>query len=57
MWRYGKEAWCNMEGRYVHIVADMRHEQGTYIFTICALGFMGTQYVHPEPVLAAIEVF
>ena len=22
VWAYGKEIWCNMEGRYTHIVAD-----------------------------------
>ena len=23
MWNYGKEVWCNLEGRYMHIVADL----------------------------------
>ena len=22
-WSYGIEVWCNMQGRYVHLVADM----------------------------------
>ena len=24
-WTYGKEVWCNLEGRYMHIVADLSH--------------------------------
>ena len=24
-WKYGKEVWCNLEGRYMHIVADLSH--------------------------------
>lgn len=23
VWPYGKENWCNLEGRYLHMVADM----------------------------------
>ena len=22
-WKYGLEKWCNLEGRYMHIVADL----------------------------------
>ena len=28
LWNYGKEIWCNLEGRYVHIVADLSHLAG-----------------------------
>ena len=21
-WKYGKEIWCNLEGRYTHFIAD-----------------------------------
>ena len=24
-WKYGDEAWCNLEGRYLHVVADLAH--------------------------------
>ena len=24
-WNYGKEAWCNLEGRYLHVVANLAH--------------------------------
>ena len=39
--RRGFEAWCNLEGRYVHLVADYTSIP-TYEFSICALGLMGT---------------
>ena len=51
-WNYGKEIWCNMAGRYMHIVADLKHllSEGTYVtegyvMGLCNLGIMGTQYV------------
>ena len=28
MWNYGFEAWCNLEGRYVTIVADISNLSG-----------------------------
>lgn len=28
IWNYGKEVWCNLEGRYIHIVADLSHLAG-----------------------------
>ena len=28
VWKYGKEVWCNLEGRYMHIVADLAHLAG-----------------------------
>ena len=27
-WNFGKEVWCNLEGRYMHIVADLSHLSG-----------------------------
>ena len=24
-WRYGKEVFCNLEGRYMHIIADLSY--------------------------------
>ena len=24
-WTYGKEIWCNLQGRYTYIVADLSH--------------------------------
>lgn len=28
IWNFGKEVWCNLEGRYMHIVADLVHLAG-----------------------------
>ena len=46
-WTYGKEAWCNLEGRYMHIVADLSH-LSSYTMSLCSLGIMGTEYVRNE---------
>ena len=24
-WTFGKEVWCNLEGRYMHVIADLSH--------------------------------
>ena len=53
-WTYGKEVWCNLEGRYMHIVADLSHLLSSpysftsYTMSLCQLGIMGTEYVHTE---------
>lgn len=44
-WSYGTEAWCNLQGRYTHIVADLhRINDLEYSASICSLGVMGTKY-------------
>lgn len=47
VWKYGIEKFCNLEGRYMHIVADLNHltHHDYYTMTICSLGIMGTKYV------------
>ena len=50
-WTYGKEVWCNLEGRYMHIIADLSHLFNTYssyTMSLCQLGIMGTEYVRAE---------
>ena len=43
IWKNGKEVWCNLEGRYMHIVADLSHLAGTgYDMELCSVGIMGT---------------
>ena len=50
MWNYGIEAWCNMEGQYMHIVADLKHLNGqVYEQSICSVGIMGTEYLSSYP--------
>ena len=46
-WKYGVEAWCNLEGRYVTIEADLTSLVGDYEMTICNLGVFGTIYERP----------
>ena len=56
-WNYGKEIWCNLEGRYMHIVADLSHLAGQgYSMELCSVGIMGTQYVRDEPLPATLEI-
>ena len=57
MWRYGKEAWCNLEGRYIHIVANLTHlSTQSYEMTICTFAVFGTQYVRNTTVPASLEI-
>lgn len=36
VWKFGIEKFCNMEGRYMHIVGDLSHLAGqTYTQSIC----------------------
>ena len=43
IWNYGKEVWCNLEGRYMHIVSDLSHLAGQgYSMELCTVGIMGT---------------
>ena len=60
VWIYGKEVWCNLEGQYVHIVADLSHltpTYGSYKMSLCSVGIMGASLVRDEPLPASIEIF
>ena len=57
MWNYGVEAWCNMEGQYVTIVADLANLSGKpYLMTICSLGIMGVEYVRQTPIPTTVDI-
>ena len=57
VWNYGKEVWCNLEGRYMHIIADLSHLAGQgYSMELCSVGIMGTQYVRDEPLPVTLEI-
>ena len=61
VWPYGAEHWCNLEGQYLHIVADLNeliHEEPDYLMSICTLGVFGTQYVRSggDAVPSLIEI-
>ena len=56
-WNYGKEVWCNLEGRYMHIVADLSHLAGqSYEMQLCSVGIMGTQYVRDKTLPETLEI-
>ena len=47
-WTFGKEVWCNLEGRYMFLIADLSQLIGpysSYEMSLCQLGIMGTEYV------------
>ena len=60
MWPYGKENWCNLEGTYLHYVADLNHLATSYTnceTSICTVGVFGTRYVRDgDPLPGTIEV-
>ena len=57
IWNYGKEVWCNLEGRYMHIVSDLSHLAGQdYSMELCSVGIMGTQYVRDQTLSENIEI-
>ena len=57
MWKYGKELWCNLEGQYMTIVADLSHRTGTvYEQSICSLGIMGAIYVRKTALPEQISI-
>ena len=45
VWPYGAEHWCNLEGQYLHIVADLNDLYAAsldYEMSLCTLGVFGT---------------
>ena len=57
LWNYGAEIWCNLEGQYVTMVADLADLTGqVYEMSICSLGVMGAEYVRDSEVPQVIEI-
>ena len=57
-WNYGKELWCNMQGRYTSIVADLSDQasSGSYEMSLCNLGIMGTKYERLDNQVPTTEI-
>lgn len=58
-WRYLSETWCNLQGRYTHIVKDYSTifaNYGFYEASLCSVGVMGTKYVRSAPISTTITV-
>ena len=46
--QFGKEVWCNLEGRYMSIVANFTDVDSTdtdYTISLCHVAVMGTEYI------------
>ena len=62
VWPFGKETWCNLEGRYLHLVADLSKEvtenpiPWDQMISICQLGVFGTKYSRTNEPPEHIEV-
>ena len=56
-WNYGIETWCNLEGRFVHLQANLKHQAGqTFTQSICSLGIFGSIYRRNVEPPSKIEV-
>ena len=56
VWKYGTELWCNMQGRYTHIVADLSLVQAPFTMSICQFGVFGTKYARNEEISETVIV-
>jgi len=47
--RFGEEVWCNLEGRYMSIVANFTDVESwwetDYDISLCHVAIMGTEYI------------
>ena len=59
-WPYGAENWCNLEGKYLHYVAELSQvlaDHGSITASICSVGIFGTKYVRDgSPLPSSIEI-
>ena len=55
-WKFGKEEWCNLQGRYTHIVKEASSTAGASIVSICHFGVFGTQYERDTAITSSITV-
>ena len=60
MWPFGKENWVNLEGKFMHLVADLSaytdSAADTDIVSVCTLSIYGTKYVRDAPLSKTISV-
>ena len=60
VWPYGKENWVNLEGKYIHLVADQSAHIGTAsgseTVSVCSLSVFGTKYVRDDSVPTSLTV-
>ena len=60
VWPFGLEKWVNLEGKFMHLVADMSAYTGTAAdsdtVSVCTLSIFGTKYVRDDPLPTTISV-
>ena len=56
VWNFGKESWCNLEGRYIHIVAYLSAYSTNASMSLCNLGILGSKYVRKEPLESSFDI-
>ena len=60
VWRFGLEKWVNLEGKFMHLVADMSAYTATALdsdtVSVCTLSIFGTKYVRDDPIYTSITV-
>ena len=62
VWPFGKETWCNLEGRYLHLVGDFSQTLADTpgdndTVAICQLGVFGTKYIRYTAALEKVEIY
>ena len=59
--RFGKEVWCNLEGRYMSIVADFTGVGNTwdtdYDIDLCHVAVMGTEYIRTGSLSSSVAMY
>ena len=59
-WKFFKEVWCNLQGQYMHIVADLSQTnlKGKFYYqTIASLAIIGSDYDRPTAIPTSIDIF
>ena len=60
VWPFGKENWCNLEGRYVHLVADMSRyvasASNSDTVSVCSIGVYGTKYERKSDIVSSVTI-
>ena len=60
VWPFGKENWVNLQGKLVHLVADMSAYTASAAdsdtVSVCTLSIFGTKYVRDDPLSTTISV-
>ena len=56
-WNYGVESWCNLEGRFLHLIFDLNHYAGEFFNqALCNLGVFGTRFLRSIELPSHVEV-